>query len=58
MSDLIPSPPSPPPPQLSDYVATRWYRAPELLVGDAAYGRGVDIWAIGCMLVEIATGQV
>lgn len=31
----------------SDYVATRWYRAPELLVGDQAYGPGVDIWALG-----------
>ena len=32
---------------LSDYVATRWYRSPELLVGDRAYGPAVDIWAIG-----------
>lgn len=32
---------------LSDYVATRWYRSPELLVGDRAYGRPVDVWAIG-----------
>ena len=39
------------------YVATRWYRAPELLVDDQKYGRGVDEWAIGCMFVEIATGQ-
>lgn len=28
------------------YVVTRWYRAPEVLVGDS-YGPGVDIWAIG-----------
>ena len=41
----------------SVYVATRWYRAPELLVDDQKYGRGVDEWAIGCMFVEIATGQ-
>ena len=41
----------------SDYVATRWYRAPELLVGDQQYGTGVDTWAIGCMFVEVATGQ-
>eukprot|EP00826_Nyctotherus_ovalis_P034636 TRINITY_DN2902_c0_g4_i1.p1 TRINITY_DN2902_c0_g4~~TRINITY_DN2902_c0_g4_i1.p1 ORF type:complete len:420 (-),score=92.19 TRINITY_DN2902_c0_g4_i1:333-1592(-) len=33
------------------------YRAPELLVGDAGYGRGVDVWAIGCLLAELATGQ-
>ena len=37
----------------SDYVATRWYRAPELLVGDVAYGPGVDIWAVGaCCLTS------
>lgn len=40
----------------SDYVATRWYRAPELLVGDTQYGKGVDIWAVGCILVEVRTG--
>ena len=28
-------------------MATRWYRAPELLVGDTQYGPAVDIWAIG-----------
>ncbi|EPZ37058.1 Pkinase-domain-containing protein [Rozella allomycis CSF55] len=32
----------------TEYVATRWYRAPELLVGDREYGKPVDIWAIGC----------
>ena len=31
----------------TDYVATRWYRAPELLVGDTQYGTSVDVWAIG-----------
>jgi serine/threonine protein kinase len=31
----------------TDYVATRWYRAPELLVGDTSYGSGVDVWAVG-----------
>lgn len=41
----------------TDYVATRWYRCPELLVGDTQYGQGVDIWAIGCMLAEIYTGM-
>ena len=32
---------------LSDYVATRWYRSPELLVGDPYYGPAIDVWAIG-----------
>lgn len=31
----------------SEYVATRWYRAPELLLGRGLYGPQVDIWAIG-----------
>ncbi|KAL0025097.1 hypothetical protein WJX79_009040 [Trebouxia sp. C0005] len=43
--------------QYSDYVATRWYRPPELLVGLTHYGLSVDIWALGCLLVEMATGQ-
>lgn len=33
--------------KMSDYVATRWYRAPELLVMDPHYGFPVDIWAVG-----------
>eukprot|EP00071_Canis_lupus_P026487 XP_022260044.1 cyclin-dependent kinase-like 4 isoform X1 [Canis lupus familiaris] len=41
----------------TDYVATRWYRAPELLVGDTQYGSSVDIWAIGCVFAELQTGQ-
>lgn len=41
----------------TDYVATRWYRAPELLVGDANYGKAVDLWAIGCLIVEMLTGN-
>lgn len=38
----------------TDYVATRWYRAPELLVADLNYGTGVDIWAIGCLAAELS----
>lgn len=41
----------------TDYVATRWYRAPELLVGDVSYGRPVDVWALGCMFAELSDGQ-
>ncbi|XP_064600510.1 cyclin-dependent kinase-like 1 [Liolophura sinensis] len=43
--------------EYTDYVATRWYRAPELLVGDTQYGPPVDIWAIGCVFAELLTGQ-
>jgi len=41
---------------LTDYVATRWYRAPELLLS-ANYGKEVDIWAIGCILGELTDGE-
>mmetsp|Transcript_16335 Transcript_16335/g.24615 ORF Transcript_16335/g.24615 Transcript_16335/m.24615 type:complete len:754 (-) Transcript_16335:207-2468(-) len=43
--------------ELTDYVATRWYRAPELLLGSALYDFSVDIWAIGCIMGEITDGQ-
>jgi cyclin-dependent kinase-like len=32
---------------ITDYVSTRWYRAPELLLGSTHYGKEVDLWAIG-----------
>lgn len=41
----------------TDYVATRWYRAPELLVGDTMYGPAVDVWAIGCVTAELMRGE-
>lgn len=42
---------------LTDYVATRWYRAPELLLGSTHYGKDVDIWAMGCIMGELTDGQ-
>ena len=43
--------------QMSEYVCTRWYRAPEILVGYNQYGTGIDVWAIGCIFVELLTGK-
>ena len=37
-------------------VATRWYRAPELLLGARRYGAAVDLWAAGCIAVELLCG--
>jgi cell cycle related kinase len=37
----------------SHEVATRWYRAPELLFGSRSYGQGVDLWACGCIFGEL-----
>ena len=42
---------------MTDYVATRWYRSPELLLSDNDYGKPVDIWAIGCIMGELTDGQ-
>ena len=38
---------------LSHAVATRWYRAPELLFGSRRYGYEVDIWAAGCVIAQL-----
>ena len=40
-------------PVLTDYVATRWYRAPEILLGSTRYTKGVDMWSLGCILGEL-----
>ena len=43
--------------QMTDYVATRWYRAPELLLSEGIYGPEVDYWAIGCIMGELIDGN-
>ena len=42
---------------LTDYVATRWYRSPELLISNGSYGPEVDFWAIGCIMGELSDGN-
>ena len=42
---------------LTDYVATRWYRAPEILLGSTCYTKAVDIWSVGCILGEMLLGK-
>jgi len=44
-------------PVLTDYVATRWYRAPEILLGSTDYTKGVDMWSVGCILGELLGGK-
>ena len=44
-------------PILTDYIATRWYRAPEILLGSAKYTKAVDMWAAGCILGEMLSGK-
>lgn len=41
--------------QYTYQVATRWYRAPELLYGSRNYTSSVDLWAAGCIIAEMST---
>lgn len=43
--------------QLTEYVATRWYRAPEIMLSSKSYSKAVDIWSVGCTLYEMLTGE-
>ena len=38
--------------ELSEYVVTRWYRAPELILAMRDYGPAIDMWSVGCILGE------
>eukprot|EP00758_Cryptobia_borreli_P008477 Tbor_TRINITY_DN5393_c0_g1::TRINITY_DN5393_c0_g1_i1::g.4773::m.4773 len=42
---------------MTDYVATRYYRPPELLLVSDNYTTAIDMWAVGCIAVEILTGK-
>ena len=41
---------------LTQYIGTRWYRAPECILGSLVYGKPVDIWGLGCILAEMLSG--
>lgn len=40
---------------ITDYVTTRWYRAPEVIVGWSSYTSAIDMWAVGCIVAELLT---
>ncbi|TNN84675.1 Serine/threonine-protein kinase MAK [Liparis tanakae] len=42
-------------PPYTDYVSTRWYRAPEVLLRSAIYSSPIDLWAVGCIMAELYT---
>lgn len=42
-------------PPYTDYVSTRWYRAPEVLLRSTNYSSPIDIWAVGCIMAELYT---
>jgi len=43
--------------ELSDYVCTRWYRAPELMLFKGRYGKSVDVWSLGCIVCELISSK-
>ncbi|KAG1889639.1 CMGC MAPK protein kinase [Suillus fuscotomentosus] len=42
---------------MTEYVATRWYRAPEIMLSFKMYTKAIDLWAVGCILAEMLTGK-
>lgn len=42
---------------MTEYVATRWYRAPEIMLSFKRYGTAIDVWSIGCILAELLGGK-
>lgn len=42
-------------PPYTDYVSTRWYRAPEVLLHSINYNSPIDMWAVGCIMAELYT---
>lgn len=43
--------------QMTEYVVTRWYRAPEVMLGYHQYGSAVDVWSMGCIMGEMLMGK-
>ena len=42
---------------MTEYVATRWYRAPEIMLTFKEYTKAIDVWSIGCILAEMLSGK-
>lgn len=40
------------------YICSRYYRAPELIFGATEYTTAIDMWSVGCVMVELLLGQV
>lgn len=43
--------------EMTGYVATRWYRAPEIMLNWMHYNQTVDVWSVGCIMAELMTGK-
>lgn len=53
MARGVNSQPEEPSHYMTQYVATRWYRAPEILLSLLEYGTAVDMWSVGCIFAEM-----
>ncbi|RKP06496.1 kinase-like domain-containing protein [Thamnocephalis sphaerospora] len=42
---------------MTEYVATRWYRAPEIMLSFRSYTKAIDIWSVGCIFAEMLGGK-
>ncbi|KAL6726480.1 hypothetical protein Aduo_008447 [Ancylostoma duodenale] len=42
---------------LTEYVATRWYRAPEVMLNSKGYTKSMDVWSVGCILAEMLNNR-
>ncbi|KAK6909044.1 hypothetical protein I203_103054 [Kwoniella mangroviensis CBS 8507] len=42
---------------MTEYVATRWYRAPEVMLSFRMYTKSIDVWSVGCILAEMLSGK-
>ena len=42
---------------LTDYITTRWYRAPEVMISWDDYTAAIDVWAVGCIFGEMLIGK-
>ncbi|KAH8048385.1 hypothetical protein JL721_11945 [Aureococcus anophagefferens] len=43
--------------ELTHYIGSRWYRAPEMMASSTTYGLRVDVWGAACITAELATGE-
>lgn len=42
---------------MTEYVATRWYRAPEIMLTFKEYTKAIDVWSVGCILAEMLSSK-
>ena len=42
---------------MTEYVSTRWYRAPETILRSTNYNQGIDVFALGCIMAELYLGR-